>query len=76
MRMSWKQITTTAVSTATAAVVIIQAYEMIATRFERITNAVEQREMGPNPEEMWRYSVDAKLDTLKAYHERGNDEQE
>lgn len=69
MKYTWKQCTATAISVATAVVVIFQAVETVYTKFDRMTVAIEEREMGPSTEEMWRYQVDAQIDSLKQYHE-------
>ena len=69
MKLTWKKCTATAISVATAVVVIFQAVETVYTKFDRMTTAIEERDMGPSAEEVWRYGVDAKIDTLELYHQ-------
>lgn len=69
MSLTWKKCTATAISVATAVVVIFQAVETVYTKFDRITTSIEESEMGPSREEMWRYEVDVQIDSLKQYHE-------
>ena len=68
MRPTWKQCMAAIVSTATAVVVLVQAFEFVLTKVDRLTNAIEAEQMGPGTVEEWRQDVDAKIDSLESYH--------
>jgi hypothetical protein len=63
------------VSTVIAASGFVSALDYLLKKIEGVANAIEQADMGPDPLEMWRYDVDAKIDSLRAIHrkEQGND---